>query len=159
MSDTTFSKGTQFGGDNDFKVKHGGNIRYSFPVDDTTLFLEGNCLELHSDGQVQLSTAQNTKLTAITSTRRSPLADMENDQTIGSGKATVIIDRAIVETKELTSGAVFAINSKVYQDEAGHWTNTQPGTDTRVFGVALAAAVANAGDILTMDYYGAQGPA
>ena len=103
--------------------------------------------------------AQNTKLTGITNTRSQTVDDQENDHTIGSGKAVIIIDPAIVETKQLTSGAVFAINSKVYQDEAGKWTNTQPGTDTRVYGVALAAAVANAGDVLIMDYYGAQGPA
>ena len=159
MSDTTYSKGVQFGGDKDFKVRHGGNIRYSLPVDATTTFLEGAALEVHSDGELQASTAQNTKLTGITNTRRQTVDDQENDHTIGSGKAVIIIDPAIVETKQLTSGAVFAINSKVYQDEAGKWTNTQPGTDTRVYGVALAAAVANAGDVLIMDYYGAQGPA
>ena len=157
MSSTTFAKGVQFGGKNDFSVRHGGAIRFSLPVEATTVFKEGNALEVNSDGELQLSTAQTDRLTGITNTRRDPVGDQENDMTIGSGKADIILDPAVVETPELTSGAVFAVNSKVFQDGAGHWTDTV-GTDTRVYGVALNAAVANASDSLTM-LFEAQKPA
>lgn len=159
MSSTTFSKGVQFGGDNDFKVRHGGNIRVSFPVESSAAFLEGNVLELNSSGELQLSTAQNNLLTGVTSTRRSPVSDQENDQTIGSGKAVLILDPSVIQTAELASGANFSVNDQVYQDEAGHWTHAVPGTDTRIYGYALNSAQAADGDVLEFYYLGAQGEA
>lgn len=156
MPTTEFSHGVQFGGRNGFKVLHGGQIRANFPVEATTTFLEGSALELNSDGTVQLSTAQITKLTGITDTRREVVDGIFVDQTIGSGRAAVILDPAVLVTEELTSGAVFLVNDQVFQDEAGSWTNTQPATDTRVYGVALVDAVANAGDALRWFYFRAQ---
>ena len=154
----TFAKGVGFGGRNDFDISQGGAIRQSFPVEASATFSEGNCLEQNDDGTAQLSTAQVTKLTGITDTRRSTVGDQENDHTLGSGKVVILLDQAVVTTIELTSGAVFVVNDRVFQDEAGSWTQTQPGTDIRVYGTALTAAVANAGDTLTLFYEGAQTP-
>lgn len=159
MAIPSFDRGVGFGGRNDFEIKHGGAIRQSFPVESDATFKEGNFLELNdTTGEVQLSTAQLTKLTGITDTRRDPKDDQENDQTIGSGKAVMVLDPAVMVSAELASGTTFAVNDRVFQDEAGHLTSTQPGTDTRVYGVALSAAVANAGDTLEFYYDGAQLP-
>ncbi len=155
MAETSFLHGEQFGGRNGFKILHGGQIRANFPVETTTTFAEGNAIELNSDGTVQLSTAQTTKLTGITDTRRQGPGDIFDDQTVGSGRAVMVLDPAVVVTEELASGAVFTVNGEVFQNGAGDWTDTA-GTDTRAYGVALVSAVANAGDALRFFYFRAQ---
>lgn len=153
MPDLT--KSTQFGGRNDFEIVHGGAIRESFDIESTTQFDEGGCIELNTTGEVQKSTGQTTKLTGITDTRR-VLNNFEDDQTIGSGKATMILDQAVVKTVEFASGLGFLINDKVYNDGNGGWTNVA-GSDTRVYGTVLADAVY--GEKLEFFYKGAQEPA
>lgn len=152
MPDLT--KSTSFGGRNDFEIVHGGAIRESFDIEATTQFNEGGCIERNTDGTVQKSTGQTTKLTGITDTRR-VLNNFENDQTIGSGKATMILDPAVVKTIEFASGLGFLINDKVYNDGNGGWSNIA-GSDTRVYGTVLADAVY--GDKLEFYYRGAQQP-
>lgn len=163
MSDTVFDHGVQFGGSNGFQVRHGGNSRPSYPVASGTTFKEGSVGEITSDGEVRKSTAQTSLMTGILGTRRDPIGDQGNDQTIGSGKAMMIVDPAVVETKELSSGSagVFYINDKVYQDGAGKWRSHRTGaapTDTRVYGTAQNDAIGNNGDTLQFKYDGAQDP-
>lgn len=163
MSDTVFKHGVQFGGSNDFQVRHGGNSRPSFPVASGTTFKEGMVGEITADAEVQRSTAQTTRLTGIVGTRRDPIGDANNDQTIGSGKAMMVSDPAIVETKELSSGSagVFLVNDKVYNDGNGKWRSHRTGvapTDTRIYGTALIDADVSSADTLSFKYNGAQDP-
>ena len=152
---TLFDKGTQFGGRNDFEILHGGAIRASYDVAASTQFNEGGCIELNDAGTVQKSTGQTTKLTGITDTRR-VTGNFEDDQTIGSGKAVMILDPAIVRTVEFASGLGFLINDKIYNDGNGGWSPIA-GSDTRVYGTSLVDAVY--GEKLEMYYRGAQLPA
>ena len=149
------SKGTSFGGRNEFEILHGGAIRASFPVEATTQFDEGGCIELNTTGEVQKSTGQTTKLTGITDTRR-VLNNFEDDQTIGSGKAVMVLDPAVVRTIEFASGLGFHVNDKIYNDGNGGWTNIA-GSDTRVYGSSLVDAIY--GEKLEFNYKGAQVPA
>ena len=155
---TDFAKGTSHGGRNGFQIQHGGHIRISLEAEADAVYREGSVVQMNSDAELELSTDQNTLLTGITDTRRDPIGDPFNDHTTGSGKATIVLDPAVVETIELTSGAVFQPNSKVFQDGAGKWNSDPAATDNRVYGTALNLAVANAGDTLRM-FYEAQGPA
>jgi hypothetical protein len=159
MADTSFDHGVQFGGSGDFQVRHGGNSRPSFPVASGTTFREGMCTEITVDGEVQRSTSQQTRMTGIVGTRRDPVGDMGNDQTIGSGQAMMVFDPAVVETIQLSSGTngIFAINDDVYNDGNGKWASVVI-SDTRVYGSAMNAASSADGDILEMNYYGVQRP-
>lgn len=154
---TLYDKGVQVGGANGFKILQGGNIINSFDAVSGTTFYEGGVIELvAASGKVQQSTDVTSRLAGLTNTRKQ--SDFLNDQTVGSGKAGLVMDVAVVETTELASGAVFTPNSKVYNNGDGTW-DSSAGTDTRVYGVALNSAVANAGDTLQMLYLGAQRPA
>ena len=146
------AKGTSFGGRNEFEIVHGGAIRSSFDIEATTQFAEGGCIELNSDATVQASTGQTTKLTGITDTRRT-LGNFEDDQTIGSGKAVMIMDPAVVRTVEFASGLGFLVNDQIYNDAAGGWDRTA-SADSRVYGTALNDAVF--GEKLEFLYNGAQ---
>lgn len=154
---TDYLKGVQFGGSNGFDIQQGGNIINSFDTVSGTTFNEGGVVELTSAAALQQSTDQNTRLTGLTNTRKS--TDFLNNQTQGDGKAGIVMDAAVVTTVELTSGAVFTPNSKVYNGGAGKWHSTVGSTDTRVYGQALNSAVANNGDTLLFFYRGAQLPA
>jgi hypothetical protein len=154
---TDYSKGVQVGGDNGFDIQQGGNIINSFDVVSGTTFNEGGVIELvAASGKVQQSTDVTSRLAGLTNTRKQ--SDFFNNQTLGSGKAGMVMDVAVVNTIELASGATFQPNSKVYNNGDGTW-DSNAGTDTRVYGIALNSAVANNGDTLNMLYLGAQPPA
>jgi hypothetical protein len=84
------------------------------------------------------------------------LGNFETDQTIGSGKASMILDPAVVKTVEFGSGLGFHINDRVYNDGNGGWTHIAPSTDSRVYGTALSETIF--GQVLEMYYHGAQRP-
>ena len=157
---TDFDHGVQFGGSGGFQVRHGGNSRPSFPVASGTTFREGMVGEITSAGEVQRSTAQEARLTGVLGTRRDPIGDTGNDQTIGSGQAMMIFDPAVIETQQLSSGVNgdFHINENVYNDGNGKWSSNPVAGDTRVYGTALNDADGNQGDTLEMNYFGVQRP-
>lgn len=147
MSSATY---TTFGGADGYRIRMGGQIRLSFPFDTSSgNFTEGCVLELNSDGTVKLDTsATNGKLKGL-SDERFTSGSTFGDLTRGSGKASMLLDPAIVESTCLNSGIVFAINDLVYCDGSGHLTNSAAGP---ILGIALSRAVANAGDTLVFFY-------
>ena len=141
------NKSSQIGGFSQFRIRMGGQIRFSFPVNDSTSdFFEGNVLELNADGTVQLDTDEtNGKLKGIAIEKRES-GDPFDDLTIGSGQASLLLDEAILEDAQLSSGVVFSVNDLVFTDGVGNLTTVASGP---TLGVAISDAVANAGDVLT----------
>jgi hypothetical protein len=159
MADTSFDHGVQFGGSGGFQVRHGGNARPSFPVASGATFREGMIGEITAAGEVQRSTSQTTRLTGVLGTRRDPVDDIGNDQTVGSGQAMMVFDPAIIETTQLSSGTNgdFHINENVYNDGNGKWS-ANIVSDTRVYGTAMNDANGTNGDTLEISYAGVQRP-
>lgn len=141
---------TTFGGNDGYRIRMGGQIRLSFPFDTASAnFTEGCVLELNSDGTVKLDTsATNGKLKGLANEHYTANSTF-GDEMRGSGKASMLLDPAIVESTCLNSGVVFQINDLVYTDGTGELTNTAAGP---ILGIALSHAVANAGDTLVFFY-------
>lgn len=141
---------TTFGGNDGFRVRMGGQIRFSFPFDTASgNFKEGCVLELNSDGTVKLDTsATNGKLKGLSMEHYTANSTF-GDEMRGSGKASMLLDPAIVESTCLNSGVAFKINDLIYTDSTGELTNVASGP---ILGIALSNAVANAGDTLVFFY-------
>lgn len=141
---------TTFGGADGYRIRMGGQIRQSFPFDTASgNFHEGCVLELNTDGTVKLDTsATNGKLKGLANERYTAGSTFD-DLTRGSGKASMLLDPAIVESTCLNSGVEFHINDLVYCDGAGHLTPVAAGP---ILGIAISRAVANAGDTLVFFY-------
>lgn len=147
----THDRATEFGGFAGYRIRMGGQIRFSFPFNTSSgEFHEGCVLELNSDGTVQLDTsATNGKLKGLSDERFLGTDSTFEDLMRGSGKASMLLDPAIVETTCLNSGVAFLVNDLVYTDGTGELTNAAAGP---ILGIALSNAVANAGDTLVFYY-------
>lgn len=141
---------TTFGGNDGYRIRMGGQIRWSFPFDTTSSnFTEGCVLELNSDGTVKLdSAAANGKLKGL-SDERYTAGSTFGDLTRGSGKASMLLDPAVVESTCLASGIVFSTNDLIYCNGSGSLTTAAAGP---ILGIAMNRAVANAGDTLVFYY-------
>jgi len=160
MSTTTFDRGSQFGGDDGFEILQGGQIRWSLPIDEASVltWLRGYVLELKADGTVDKdSSATNGLLKGLALERRSPVGGRpEEDETLGSKKASMLLDESIVRTIAVASGISVAVNDKMYPNGAGLLTNVDAG-GAPVLGKALSSALGDggaggSGSTLTMFY-------
>lgn len=149
---TTFKKGSGFGGDDGFKIRQGAQVRWSFPVLSTLTdtWLRGNVLEQAADGTIQLdSGAANGRLKMLAIERRSPVGGRpEEDETLGSGFASGLLDEGVVVTEQLSSGIAVLVNDSLFTDGAGKITNVSSGPK---LGKALSSAIAGS-TALTMFY-------
>lgn len=146
MSTTVFDRGSQFGGDDGFKIQQGGQIRWSFVVStaSTSTWVRGNVLEVLDDGTVDLdSGATNGRLKGLAVERRSPIGGRpEEDETLGSKKASLLLDEAICINPQVASGIAVSVNDALYSNGAGLLTNIVSGP---VLGKALASVVGDGG--------------
>lgn len=143
---TTFDRGTGFGGDDGFKIKQGGQIRWSFVVStaSTSTWRRGNVLELLDDGTVDLdSGATNGRLKGLAVERRDPIGGRpDDDETLGSKKASLLLDEAICINPQIASGIAVSVNDTLHPNGAGLLTNVVSGP---VLGKALAAVIGDGG--------------
>jgi len=156
MSTTTFQRGNQFGGDDEFDIIHGGQIRATLPIDESSVltWLKGYVLEVKSDGTVDRdSSATNGRLKGLALERRSPIGGRpQEDETYGSKKASILLDEAVVRTVHLVSGIGVSLNDNLYPNGAGLLTTVASGP---VLGKAMSAAIgggAGVGTSLLMFY-------
>lgn len=159
MANTSYDKGAMFDGGNDFKILHGGAIRSSFPIADNAAFEPGNLVMVHDDGEVYLSSdpANATDyLLAVTVERANPRNTPYEDDTMGSGKAAVILDEAVIITREVSSGINITVNDILYQDGIGNFTNSPPTNDDRSIGIALSDYTAGTSETLEVLYTSAR---
>ncbi len=142
---TTFDRGASFGGDDGFEILMGGQIRYTFPVDtdsNTDVWERGFVLRVDSSGNLELDDASgSTNMRGLAIERRSPVGGRpEEDEVQGSGKASILMDPAIIRTVQFVSGIAIAINDKLYPDgSTGKLTNVDAGSQP-VMGKALTAS-------------------
>lgn len=139
----SYDRGAGYGGDDGFKIRMGGQMRYSFPVStsNTDVWLRGAVLRLRNDGNVELDTGHGVAsgLKGLALERRSPVGGRpEQDQVMAIDKVSLLLDQAIIITPQLTSGLAYAVNDRLYPDGAGKLRNTQLGTQP-VMGKALTA--------------------
>lgn len=159
MSTTVFDRGSQFGGDDGFKIQMGGQIRWSFVVStsSTSTWKRGNVLEVLDDGTVDLdSGAANGRLKGLAVERRDPISGRpEEDETLGSKKASMLLDEAVCINPQVSSGVAISINDPLYADGAGKITNVVAGP---VLGKALSSVVGDggAGDAPLLMFYSNQ---
>ncbi len=144
-----------------FRIKQAGDIRWSFPiVVDSTTYAPGNVMEIVSTSnvaQAQLGSGTTTRTWGFaidpdprdSGTRVSSGGSINRtDGTPSGDMVSLLFGEAVIENDELTSGIVFAINDKIYQDGSGNLTTNN--SNAKELGRALSTAVANAGDALLM---------
>lgn len=141
----------------DFYVRHGGRIRMTAEVaSGSGDFNKGSLLELDSSAEWTRGTGGATRVYGVAYENKPSTADGASSGsaftsvgTPSGNRVSAIMDEVVIETDELASGIVFAVNDRLYSDTAGLWTNVQPGT-CPVLGMALSTAVSNAGDVLKL---------
>jgi hypothetical protein len=122
-------------------VVHGGFVRMSFVVNSGSSDIQkGEVVELLASGEVRrfdsssttsvkglaLDAYQGTASTSADSLKRAP----------SGNRVTVLLDEAVVETDQITSGVTFSPNEAVYPtDSAGEVTDQT--TVSHVIGKAL----------------------
>jgi hypothetical protein len=122
-------------------VLHGGYVRYSFEVNaDSSDIAKGEVVELLSSGEVRRFTGTSTtSVKGLALEAYSSTDSTSADSLLGvpSGdRVSVLLDEAVVETDEITSGITFSPNDKVYAtSNAGDITDDD--TVDHVIGKAL----------------------
>jgi hypothetical protein len=131
---TDYQRGEESGGFNQMKILAGGRVRWSLTVKDDAdnLFMPGNLAEVDSNGELVIATGDTEAIKALVLERRSTANNVSADETLGSGMASILMDDAIVESAELSSGISFAIGDYVYDDGTGHLTNSNASCDIRL---------------------------
>ena len=108
----------------------GGQIRWSFPVlSGAGTWVRGDVLELLADGTVDVdSGAANGRLKGLAIERRSPIDGRpEQDETKGSGFASLLLDESVFVTEAVESGVTISPNDSVYTNGSGKLTNAAAG--------------------------------
>jgi len=131
---TDYQKGQEFGGFNNMKILAGGRLRWSMTVKDgsTNAFMPGNIVEIDSNGEVIIAAGSTTAIKALVLERHDPVGQVSNDEVVGSGMASLLMDDAVVESTEIASGITFAVNDYVYEDGTGHLTNSNAGCNVKL---------------------------
>ena len=126
------------------KILHGGLIRATFDVaSGSGAFDKGNVLELDSAGEAKLSasSAYAARGLAVEKQRSSTATSADSLAGVPSGeKVSMLMDEAVVETDQITSGVSFKVNQAVYTDTSGDLTDTTNKAYDQVLGIALADA-------------------
>ena len=118
------------------KILHGGRIRMAFdvPADPTSgttraaaeFWTKGDVGQLQTDGIVKSATAVNGAVFGpLYETRTEDVnPGLLTDECAGSGKVTMILDPAVVETDQYASGLKnWEENQSVYTNTSGKLTN------------------------------------
>ena len=127
------------------KILHGGRIRYSVDIaaDPTTgtnrptgdFWNKGDVLELQTNGVAKRTDSVNGAVFGLAFETRPELLDtgLLDDETSGSGKVTMILDPAVIETDQYASGlANWEENQSVYCNTSGKLTNVDAGSATKL---------------------------
>lgn len=139
-----------------FKIQMGGFIRWPFNVNTATseewnagmlVILDSSTLKLNeitgisnADKVIGVVVESKLETTGLTSVAGSGFTA---NQTKGSGKASLVLSPAVIETDQLASGLQFTAGERLYTNNAGKWTNSA-STDKRCFGQALSTVHSNA---------------
>lgn len=122
-------------------VVHGGFVRWSAAVDSSSgAFSAGDVLELMANGNVRSHAGTST--TAVKGLaledKPSSTATSADSKTMPptSTKVSILLDVAVVETDNITSGITFEPNGSVYPETSAH-TITDQTTVNHVLGKAL----------------------
>ena len=131
---TSYFKSQEFGGWNNFKILAGGRIRWAMDVasGSTNAFKSGNIVELDSSNEVVIATGSTSAFKALVLEMHDPVGDVDTDECLASGKASLIMDDAVIESSEISSGISFAVGDYVYEDATGHLTNVDTDCDVKL---------------------------
>jgi hypothetical protein len=123
---TTYQKGQSYGGWNTFKILAGGKVRWPMTVKsgDTNTFKPGNLIEIDSNGEIIIATGSTTAIKGFVLEWHDPVGAVATDECLASGKGSLLIDDAVLESAEISSGITFSIGDYVYDDGTGHLTNS-----------------------------------
>ena len=128
-------------------ILHGGMIRYSVDVwEDSAAWVAGNVLQLNTAGQAELSTgtAVGVRGLAIEPSPSSAATSADSLAGVPCGdKVSLLLDEAVVETDQITSGVTLKVNQVVYPDVLGNITDTTNKAVDQVIGVMLQDAAWN----------------
>ena len=127
------------------RILHGGRVRYAAdiaadPTSGTTratgnYWSKGDVLALQTNGVAQYAQAVNGTIFGLAFETRPQLLDtgLLDDETIGSGKVTMILDPAVIETDQYASGlANWEENQSVYCNTSGKLANVDAGSATKL---------------------------
>ncbi len=122
-------------------VVHGGFVRMSFKVaSDSNDFVAGDVLELQADGTVKAHAGTSTSTVKGLALEKKPsttTTSADSKKGVPSGdQVAVLLDEAVVETDEITSGITFSPNDTVYPT-SGDEKITDANTVSHVIGKAL----------------------
>ena len=136
-----------------FRILQGGVVRY--PLDATysgsnatwsagqICELDPTTLKVVNGSGAAVGTAQGGK-------RLCGLVIENQAQTIASGKVSLLLSAAVVQSDQLAAGITFTAGELVYMNSAGLLTNS--ASVAQIFGKAITNAVATNGDTLTFLY-------
>lgn len=122
-------------------VVHGGFVRWSATVDATSAaFSAGDVLELMSNGNVRANAgASTTSVKGLAlEDKPSSTATSADSKTMppNGAKVSLLLDEAVVESDQITSGITFEPNGAVYVESAAA-TITDQNTVNHVIGKSL----------------------
>src|SRR3972149_10196808 len=145
------------------QIKAGGLARWSFDVS-TDTWSAGQILELDAAaltlGTTITNVSSGTAVQGIVQENKQTTSTVQGgagfssggqgqfatgDQTKSSGKASLVLDEAVVVSDQLVSGITFSPGELIYCNSAGKLTDVSTD-NTRVFGIALSNTISNSGD-------------
>jgi hypothetical protein len=122
-------------------VLHGGLVRWSASVDSSSAdFVAGDVLELMSNGNVRAVAGTSTtsvKGLALEAIPSTTATSADSKLGVPSGdRVSMLLDIAVVQTDNITSGITFEPNGTVYPETSTH-TITDQSSVNQVLGKAL----------------------